>query len=132
MEADDNDVYKMTDCLSSCHKSTFELELSQQNKNNLEDSRDSALLLTTRYPLKRYELRKQVGANVLEFCTIESNLFDSAQYLVYDWNSFIADVGGYLGLLLGQSCLGMYHLMVTPSNWDTLKKYIRRNNKVTS
>ena len=130
MEADDNDVYKMTDCLSSCHKSTFELELSQQNKNNLEDSRDSALLLTTRYPLKRYELRKQVGANVLEFCTIESNLFDSAQYLVYDWNSFIADVGGYLGLLLGQSCLGMYHLMVTPSNWDTLKKYIRRNNKV--
>ena len=53
------------------------------------------------------------------------------QYYVYDLNSFIADVGGYLGLLLGQSCLGMYHLIVTPSNWETLQKYIRHTNKGT-
>ena len=130
MEADDNDIYNMTDCLSSCYKSTFELELSQQNENNLEDSRDSALLLSTTFPLRRYELRKQVGENVLEFCKSTYLIF--TQYLVYDWNSFIADVGGYLGLLLGQSCLGMYHLIVTPSNWDILQKYIPRNNKVPS
>ena len=51
------------------------------------------------------------------------------QYVVYNWNSFIADIGGYLGLLLGQSCLGMYHLIVTPSNWGILQKYFRRNNR---
>jgi hypothetical protein len=30
------------------------------------------------------------------------------QYIVYDFNSFFADVGGYLGLLLGHSLLSMY------------------------
>ena len=59
-EADDNDIYKMTNCLSSCHKSTFEIELSQQNDLSLDDSQDSALMLATRFPLSRYELREQV------------------------------------------------------------------------
>ncbi len=31
------------------------------------------------------------------------------QYVLYDYNTFIADVGGYLGLLLGYSALGMVH-----------------------
>ena len=29
------------------------------------------------------------------------------QYLVYDYDSMIADVGGYLGLLLGHSALSI-------------------------
>ncbi len=29
------------------------------------------------------------------------------QYVIYDYNSFVADVGGYLGLLLGHSLMGM-------------------------
>ena len=33
------------------------------------------------------------------------------QYFIYDWNSFIADIGGYLGLLLGQSIFGMCQLL---------------------
>ena len=32
----------------------------------------------------------------------------SEQYLVYDSNSFIADVGGFLGLLLGHSILSLF------------------------
>ena len=32
------------------------------------------------------------------------------EYLLYDLNSFVADVGGYLGLLLGQSLYGIYQL----------------------
>ncbi len=31
------------------------------------------------------------------------------QYVIYDFNSFIADVGGYLGLMLGHSILSAYH-----------------------
>ena len=30
------------------------------------------------------------------------------EYLTYDYNAFIADVGGYLGLLLGHSILSFY------------------------
>ena len=33
------------------------------------------------------------------------------QYIVYDWNDFVADVGGYLGLLLGHSIYGMYDII---------------------
>ena len=29
-------------------------------------------------------------------------------YYSYDWNSFFADVGGFLGLLLGHSLLSFY------------------------
>ena len=33
------------------------------------------------------------------------------QYWLYDFDAFIADVGGYLGLLLGQSLFGVYQTM---------------------
>jgi succinate-acetate transporter protein len=35
-------------------------------------------------------------------------LFLFVKYLTYDANSFIADVGGYCGLLLGQSVIAFY------------------------
>ncbi len=34
--------------------------------------------------------------------------FRREEYLLYDYNSFIADVGGYLGLLLGHSMLSLF------------------------
>ena len=33
------------------------------------------------------------------------------QYVIYDFNSFIADVGGFMGLLLGFSLLSIYDEM---------------------
>ncbi len=33
------------------------------------------------------------------------------QYASYDSNDFVADVGGYLGLLLGHSVLAIYDLL---------------------
>ena len=30
------------------------------------------------------------------------------QYVVYDFNSFVADVGGFLGLLLGHSAFSLF------------------------
>ena len=32
--------------------------------------------------------------------------------MVYDSDSFMADVGGFFGLLLGQSMLGIYYMSV--------------------
>ena len=34
------------------------------------------------------------------------------QYYLHDGNSFIAEVGGYLGLLLGHSALGLVYMLV--------------------
>ena len=36
------------------------------------------------------------------------------QYWLYDFDAFIADVGGYLGLLLGQSLFGAHQFF---SRW---------------
>ena len=33
------------------------------------------------------------------------------QYMIYDFDGFIADVGGYLGLLLGQSVYGVFEIV---------------------
>ena len=45
----------------------------------------------------------------------------SEEYIVYDFNDFIADVGGYLGLLLGHSVLSMYHMS---TEWFTGTKVL--------
>ena len=35
--------------------------------------------------------------------------------MIYDFNAFFADVGGYLGLLLGSSLFGIYEIV---ANWS--------------
>lgn len=37
------------------------------------------------------------------------------QYWIYDFDAFIADIGGYLGLLLGQSLFGVHQLLIKQS-----------------
>ena len=45
------------------------------------------------------------------------------QYLIYDENHFIADFGGYLGLLLGSSLLSVY---------DKIKRWLKSLIKLLS
>ena len=45
------------------------------------------------------------------------------QYLIYDENHFIADFGGYLGLLLGSSLLSLY---------DKVKRWLKALHKLIS
>ena len=33
------------------------------------------------------------------------------EVLLYDYNNLVADIGGFLGLLLGVSCLAVYDMM---------------------
>ena len=40
------------------------------------------------------------------------------QYVIYDYHSLIADVGGYLGLLLGQSIFGLYQALVGCKDYE--------------
>ncbi len=38
-------------------------------------------------------------------------------YYSYDWNSFLADVGGYRGLLLGHSMMSFYDAGKSAVEW---------------
>ena len=44
----------------------------------------------------------------MTFSIMENVVNVRKQYVIYDFNSFIADVGGFMGLLLGFSLLSIY------------------------
>ena len=88
-EADGNEIYEITGCLSPCEKDRYSVLAGPKKQ------------IVTR---TRYE-RCQVH---LEFIMPESSYQLEEQYQIYDGVSFIADMGGYMGLLLGSSLLGIY------------------------
>ena len=76
--------------MPGCSKS--EIELVPEYKNDMIDDNLKVVRLSLEYPRGEYDLVEE--------------------YYIYNWGSFIADVGGYLGLLLGYSLLSMYQTMV--------------------
>ena len=79
-ESYDNEIYAMTGCLSSCEKDLYIIDAEPMTcERGIVDE----YVLTLRITDRSYEERKQ--------------------YIIYETNSFIADVGGYMGLLLGCS-----------------------------
>ena len=76
----DNEIYVMTGCLSSCKKDFYNIDAEPMT---CEKSQKDELVLQLRINDRSYEERKQ--------------------YYIYETDSFIADVGGYMGLLLGCS-----------------------------
>ena len=44
----------------------------------------------------------------LKLVIMDSSYKEEIQYIIYDVDSFIADVGGYMGLLLGSSLPSLY------------------------
>ena len=42
--------------------------------------------------------------------------------MVYDWEALLADVGGYLGLLLGQSVYGIFEIV---TQWTRRKHSLK-------
>ena len=84
---DDKDVYKLMGCLSRCEKDVFRL-------------------VTEPIRCDHFNYGEQF---LLELSITDRWHEEKEQYLIYDFDSFIADVGGYLGLLLGFSILSLYH-----------------------
>ena len=61
---------------------------------------------------------------ILEVVITERSYEEREQYIIYDTSSFIADVGGYMGLMLGVSIMSIYN------NAETLlKKLLRKTRK---
>ena len=84
---DDKDVYNLTGCKSSCEKDVFSFvtEPILCHDQNFGQELILDVMITDRW----YE--------------------EKEQYIIYDTDSFIADVGGYMGLILGFSILSIYH-----------------------
>ena len=84
-EANAKQIYEMTGCLSSCEKDKYhkiEGDLTTKNRKN--------------------------GDLHLSFRIMDGSYEEREQYIIYDLDSFIADVGGFMGLLLGCSVLSLY------------------------
>ena len=81
----------MTGCLSSCKKDQYSIAV------------DPAITETA------WEELGEVPCQVhIQFRILDSSYKVEEQYILYEMDSFIADVGGYMGLLLGFSLLSIY------------------------
>ncbi len=85
----ENSVAERTGCLPNCNRMEFKaIIISSSAMKDVSVSQLGAFLY---YPSGRYVQKKY--------------------YYQYNWNDFFADVGGYLGLLLGESLLSFYDMM---------------------
>ena len=87
---EEREIFEMTGCMPGCFQSRIELVTNYQD-DMIDDG-------------------KRVAKIILYYNRGEHDLWE--EYYIYNWGSFIADVGGYLGLLLGSSVLSMYHIII--------------------
>jgi hypothetical protein len=88
---DENEIYETMGCLSSCKKTKYIW------------SPLSGLVTKKRYSPNLFKIK-------LFFSSGRYN--EKTGYWIYDMNSLIADIGGYLGLLLRYSLLSLYNSIV--------------------
>ena len=109
--ANDKKIYEMTGCLSMCDKFAYTAQqvVGMQYVDSSDTLNTTTLTLQLYYSNIEHELREQV--NFPAMSAIINSEYIPFQYIIYDINAFTADVGGYLGLLLGQSIYGLYAIM---------------------
>ena len=81
------EIFKKTGCMPSCQRQKIHLNTIEAKQQKAED------------PKIRW---------LFSFRDGQYNLHE--EYFVYDGDALIADIGGFLGLLLGHSLLSMYHI----------------------
>ena len=97
-EADDTSIYKMTGCLSACEKDKFDITYGVEST------------------LKGASYCRAVVSLQID----DKAFIEEEQYYVYDFDSFFADVGGFMGLLLGSSVLSIYDVV---GSWLNARKF---------
>lgn len=119
-------IYRMTGCLRSCTRRAYNLK----EKGYIRGGETSVKSRTSRNGKRVLDLRLniphgevEVKGEVTKYETFMNLFYVNLkimninikwmpfQYVIYDYSSFIADVGGYLGLLLGQSLYSSYLMM---------------------
>ena len=91
-QAGSTGVYQMTGCLSPCEKYKYDAVLENWSDDISYKNSYSQVLFT--------------------FTIYERSYIEEEQYIIYDGNSFLADIGGFLGLVLGSSMLNIYDEVV--------------------
>ena len=87
--SDGNEIYGMTGCLSACEKDEYALLVDPTEK----------VINEVRSTSCEYHVKFQITQPSFE---------EKEQYVIYDIDSFFADIGGYMGLLLGCSLMSLY------------------------
>ena len=82
------DLVNQTGCLPSCDR--YETEMESTVAYTWPGGKNPTMKLFFEFEGGSYDVREE--------------------YIVYDTSNFIADVGGYLGLLMGHSILSIYYL----------------------
>ena len=98
---DENGIHGLTGCLASCNKDEFQAELSEIQVEEIESETGSwggGWDVTEKRSLKVF----------IHF--LNGRYEEKEQYIIYDSNTMIADIGGYMGLLLGYSLLSIYEI----------------------
>ena len=88
VKMDEHELYEETGCMATCQRN--EWTISKIYDSNLEGGNGSKNMVSMFYANRRY----QVGS----------------QYFTYDFNSYVSDFGGYLGLLLGYSMVSFFDM----------------------
>ena len=99
--AEATSIHEMTGCLSACEKEKFDLTLEAESYRTLYGAAQSEVLL--------------------QLTIYERSHIEEEEYIIYDLNSFGADVGGFMGLVLGFSFLKIY---------DDIVEFIKRIFKI--
>ena len=100
--SNDNDVYVLSGCLPSCERDVYAIIAE---------------------PMTCY-YRPHLMEYILKLRITDRSYEERKQYIIYDSDSFVADVGGYLGLLLGYSILSLYNEMEA-----LIKRVIQRTQR---
>ena len=97
--SDESEIYQLTGCMSSCIKDEMHIfEASELVSMETWDTLGYGDIKHGRKALKLY------------MYFINGQYDEREHYVIYDYNSFIVDVGGYMGLLLGVSMQGMFEM----------------------
>ena len=102
VKMDEQELYEETGCMARCKRREWTISKIFDKKSYLQN--DSQIMMLMFYANGRYQ--------------------EGKQYYTYDFNSFLSDLGGYLGLLLGYSIVSFFDMAQ-----DILTKFIRRGEK---
>ena len=105
------EIFQKTGCMPSCQRQKIHLNTIEAKQEKAEDPKIWWLF---------------------SFRDGQYNLHE--EYYVYDKESLIADIGGFLGLLLGHSLLSMYHItaMKMMSPQSVLRRWLAKGNPTKS